>query len=82
MISVIGALSAGNGINPVMVLMKSIRLQGIFVGNREMFEAMNRAISLHNMKPVVDRVFSFDQIHEALQLMESGGHFGKIVVRF
>jgi NADPH:quinone reductase-like Zn-dependent oxidoreductase len=43
---------------------------------------MNRAISLHNIKPVVDRVFSFDQIHEALQLMESGGHFGKIVVRF
>jgi NADPH:quinone reductase-like Zn-dependent oxidoreductase len=82
MISVIGALSAGNGINPVMVLMKSIRLQGIFVGSREMFEAMNRAISLHNIKPVVDRVFSFDQIHEALQLMESGGHFGKIVVRF
>ncbi len=82
MISVIGALAAGSGINPVLVLMKSIRLQGIFVGNREMFEAMNRAISLHNMKPMVDRVFSFDQTNEALQLMESGGHFGKIVVKF
>ena len=82
MISVIGALAAGGGINPVLVLMKSIRLQGIFVGSREMFEAMNRAISLHKMTPVVDRVFSFDQIHEALKLMESGGHFGKIVVRF
>ncbi len=82
MISVIGALSAGSGINPVLVLMKSIRLQGIFVGHREMFEAMNRAISHHKMKPVVDRVFSFDQTKEALQLMESGGHFGKIVVKF
>ena len=82
MISVIGALAAGGGINPVLVLMKSIRLQGIFVGPREMFEQMNRAISLHNMKPVVDRVFNFDQVNKALQLMESGGHFGKIVVKF
>lgn len=82
MISVIGALSAGSGINPVLVLMKSIRLQGIFVGHREMFEAMNRAISLHKMKPVVDCVFGFDRVHEALQHMESGGHFGKIVVKF
>ncbi len=81
MISVIGALSAGSGINPVLVLMKSIRLQGIFVGHREMFEAMNRAITHHQMKPVVDRVFNLSQIHEALQLMESGGHFGKIVVK-
>lgn len=82
MISVIGALAAGSGINPVLVLMKSIRLQGIFVGHREMFEAMNRAISHHKMKPVIDRVFSFDQTREALQFMESGGHFGKIVVKF
>lgn len=82
MISVIGALSTGSGISPVLVLMKSIRLQGIFVGHREMFEQMNRAISLHQMKPVVDRVFSFDQVGEALQHMESGSHFGKIVVKF
>jgi NADPH:quinone reductase-like Zn-dependent oxidoreductase len=82
MISVIGALAAGGGINPVLVLMKSIRLQGIFVGNREMFEAMNRAISLHKMKPVVDQVFPFEEAKQALQLMESGGHFGKIVIKF
>jgi len=81
-IYVIGALSSGSGINPVLVLMKSIRLQGILVGHREMFEAMNRAISLHKMKPVIDRVFNFDQVHEALQYMESGSHFGKIVVKF
>jgi NADPH:quinone reductase-like Zn-dependent oxidoreductase len=82
MISVIGALAAGSGINPVLVLMKSVRLQGIFVGHREMFEAMNRAITLHKMTPVVDRVFAFDEAREALRLMESGGHFGKIVIKF
>lgn len=81
-ISVIGALSSGSGINPVLVLMKSIRLQGIFVGHREMFEAMNRAISLHKMKPIVYKVFPFEEAKQALQLMESGGHFGKIVIKF
>ena len=30
------------------ILMKNVRVQGIFVGSREMFEAMNRAIALHN----------------------------------
>ena len=47
----------------------------------EMFEAMNRAISLHKMRPVVDQVFPFGEAKQALQLMESGGHFGKIVIR-
>ena len=43
---------------------------------------MNRAISLHKMKPMVDKVFPFEEAKQALQLMESGGHFGKIVIKF
>jgi NADPH:quinone reductase-like Zn-dependent oxidoreductase len=46
-----------------------------------MFEAMNRAIALHKLRPVVDRVFAFKEIKEALRHMESGGHFGKICIR-
>jgi NADPH:quinone reductase-like Zn-dependent oxidoreductase len=80
-VGVIGVLSSGAGANPVHILMKSTRVQGIFVGSREMFEAMNRAISLHKMKPVVDQVFPFEEAKQALQLMESGGHFGKIVIK-
>ena len=57
-------------------------MQGIFVGHRAMFEAMNRAIALNGLRPVVDRVFPFDQAREALAYMESGAHFGKIVIRF
>jgi NADPH:quinone reductase-like Zn-dependent oxidoreductase len=45
-----------------------------------MLEAMNRAITLHKMKPVVDRAFGYEQTRDALQHMESGQHFGKIVV--
>jgi NADPH:quinone reductase-like Zn-dependent oxidoreductase len=46
-----------------------------------MFEEMNRAISLAGIRPVVDRVFEFGQLHEALQYMESGAHVGKICLR-
>lgn len=78
-ISVIGALSGGSGdITTVSILMKNVRVQGIFVGSRDMFESMNRAISAHKLRPVIDRVFPFDQVREALKYMESARHFGKI----
>ena len=80
-IALIGVLSGGGDINPVPILMKNIRVQGIFVGSRRMFESMNRAIETAGLHPVVDRVFSFDQAVEALKYMESGAHFGKVVVR-
>lgn len=80
-ISVIGALAGGSGdISTVLILMKNIRLQGIFVGSRDMFEAMNRAISERKMKPVIDRVFPFDQARDALKYMSAGQHFGKICI--
>jgi NADPH:quinone reductase-like Zn-dependent oxidoreductase len=81
-ISVIGALAGGTGLDPVRVLMKCVRLQGIFVGSREMFENMNRAIALNNLKPVIDKILPFEKAPEALEYMESGSHFGKIVLRF
>jgi NADPH:quinone reductase-like Zn-dependent oxidoreductase len=78
-ISVIGALAGGAGdVSTVSILMKNIRVQGIFVGSRSMFEDMNRAISLHKMQPFVDRVFRFDEAREALRHLESASHFGKI----
>jgi NADPH:quinone reductase-like Zn-dependent oxidoreductase len=60
--------------------MKNVRVQGIYVGSRDMFEAMNRAISLHQLRPVVDRVFPFAEVRAALHYLESGAHFGKIVL--
>ncbi len=81
-ISLIGVLAGGGGqVNPLPILMKNVRVQGIYVGSREMFEAMNRAITVHKLRPVVDRVFAFEEIREALRYMESGGHFGKIGIR-
>jgi NADPH:quinone reductase-like Zn-dependent oxidoreductase len=82
-ISLIGVLTGATGeINPRSILMKNIRVQGIYVGSREMFEAMNRAITLHRLHPVVDRVFPFADAVAAYNYLESGAHFGKIVIGF
>lgn len=82
-ISLIGVLAAREGqFDPTRLLMKNIRLQGIFVGSREMFEHMNKAIGAHQIKPVIDRTFKVDQIAEALEYMAGGSHFGKVVLKF
>ncbi len=79
-ISLIGVLSGGGEINPMPILMRGIRLQGIFVGSRAMFENMNRAIEVNGITPVVDRVFPFAEATQALAYLESGAHFGKVVI--
>jgi NADPH:quinone reductase-like Zn-dependent oxidoreductase len=81
-LSLIGVLTGGAaevGIFPV--LMKNLRIQGIYVGSVEMFESMNRAIALNSLKPVIDRVFPFEQAADAYRYLESGAHFGKVVIR-
>ena len=77
----IGVLSGGGEFDPRPILMKSIRLQGVYVGSREMFEEMNQAISNAGLCPVVDRVFGFEEAVEAFRYMETGAHFGKICIR-
>jgi NADPH:quinone reductase-like Zn-dependent oxidoreductase len=81
-ISLLGNLS-GNvaDVSLTSILMQNVRVQGLLVGNREMFEAMNRAIELHKMRPVIDRAFDFEAAVEAFKYMESGAHFGKICIR-
>jgi NADPH:quinone reductase-like Zn-dependent oxidoreductase len=58
-----------------------VRIQGIAVGSRARFEAMNRAIALHELQPVVDSVFPLEKAADAFRRMEQGKHFGKIVVQ-
>jgi len=80
-IALIGVLTGAGEVNPMPALMKSIRIQGILVGSRSMFEDMNRAIETNQVRPVIDRVFPFEQAALALKHLESGAHFGKVVVR-
>lgn len=78
-IGLVGVLTGGN-INPVNVMRKSIRLQGIYVGSRVMFEDMNRALSTHEARPVIDSRFGFDEAPSAFHHMQAAKHFGKIVI--
>ena len=80
-VAVIGVLAGAGEFDVRSVLMKAVKMQGIFVGSRQMFEDMNRLICQHRLTPVVDKVFEFGEAREALKYMESGAHFGKIVVR-
>lgn len=82
-ISVIGALSGGaSTISPLPILMNSTRLQGIYVGSLSMFTRMLAALELQKLRPVIDRVFAWTEIKEALHYFESGSHFGKVCLLF
>ncbi|HMM78576.1 MAG TPA: NAD(P)-dependent alcohol dehydrogenase [Pyrinomonadaceae bacterium] len=81
-VSLVGALSGGATVNTVPIFMRAIRLQGIFIGSKAMFERMLREFDRARIQPVIDRIFSFDEAPNALRYMETGKHFGKIVIEF
>ena len=78
-ISLVGVLTGGE-INPVNVMRKSIRLQGVYVGSSKMFADMNAAIAANGLKPVISEEYSFDDSRDAYHAMRAAGHFGKIVI--
>ena len=80
-VALIGVLTRGT-VDPTPILRKSIRLNGIYVGSRDMFLAMNAAIESGGLKPVIDRRFAFPDAPDAYRCMEAAGHFGKIVIEF
>jgi NADPH:quinone reductase-like Zn-dependent oxidoreductase len=81
-ISMIGVLSGGTmSASLGLVVTRQVRLQGITVGSRDGFEAMLRAIGQHRLEPVVDRVFAFEALREAMAYLKAGAHFGKVCIR-
>lgn len=82
-IVIIGVLSGLPAqIDALAVFRKNLRVVGISVGSREQFEQMCEAIAEHELEPVIDRRYPFEQAADALRLMASGDHFGKICVEF
>jgi NADPH:quinone reductase-like Zn-dependent oxidoreductase len=79
-VSLIGILTGAGTVDPMTLLFKQARIQGILVGSREMFNEMNHAFAVNNVHPVVDKVFPFEQAREAYRYLESGAHFGKVVI--
>jgi NADPH:quinone reductase-like Zn-dependent oxidoreductase len=80
-VAMIGILSGSTMATSLgLIITRQVRLQGVTVGHRDGFEAMLRAIEQHRLKPVVDRVFAFDELKEAMAYLQSGVQFGKVCV--
>lgn len=80
-VALIGILSGGT-VDPLPIMRKSVRVQGVYVGNRRMFADMNRAILRHGLRPEIAATVPFAEAPEAYRLMESQTHIGKIAVAF
>ena len=81
-IALIGGLSGYGSEIPTDALMWiNATTSGVYVGSREDFEAMNAFISEHAIRPLIDRVFEFEEAPAAYELMDSGDFMGKIVIR-
>jgi NADPH:quinone reductase-like Zn-dependent oxidoreductase len=80
-IVVIGVLTGVAGTVPLgLIGLQTLSVRGVYVGSVAMFEDMNRAIALHKFRPVIDRVFSFEETRDALRYLQSARHFGKVVI--
>jgi NADPH:quinone reductase-like Zn-dependent oxidoreductase len=80
-IEVIGALSGqGGSFDPATLVARGVTIDTIMVGSRAHFEALNRALSAHALRPVVDRVFAFDEVDDAFRYFADRRHFGKVVI--
>jgi len=78
----IGVLSGQKApIDVTPILMRNLRIQGVLVGSRERFAAMCRALELSKLRPIVDRVFDFEDSPQAFRYLESAQHLGKTAIR-
>lgn len=80
-VHMIGVLAGGTGdVNLFPLIMRGIRLRGVFVGSRAMFEEMNRAFAAVGARPLVDRAFGAEEVQDALRALERAEHAGKLVI--
>ena len=80
-ITAVGSLSRNAQVQVTTLFMRNIRLQGIMVGSRAMFQRMNAVFESSALRPVIDRVFPFEHAPDAFRHLASQSHVGKVVVR-
>jgi NADPH:quinone reductase-like Zn-dependent oxidoreductase len=81
-IGLIGVLTAPDGdLSPHPLMLKGASLRGIFVGPRQLLVELCRAVDVNKIHPVVDTVFPFEKALDAFKHLQSGKHFGKVVIK-
>ncbi len=80
-VSVIGVMTRPEGdLSPYPLMTKFAMVRGVFVGAREHFDGLMKAITVNRLHPVVDKTFAFDSAPDAYRYLKSAQHFGKVVV--
>jgi NADPH:quinone reductase-like Zn-dependent oxidoreductase len=79
-VALVAALGASIGSLDARALGGLVTVRRVFVGSRLTFEAMNRAISLHRIQPVIDRVFPFAEARAAYDHFDAKQHIGKVII--
>jgi len=80
--SILGVLTGLSGpVNTYAILHHLLRVVGVYVGSIEMLERFTRALSETKLRPIIDRVFDFEDAPRAYEYLASAAHFGKVVVR-
>ncbi|ASG20217.1 zinc-dependent alcohol dehydrogenase family protein [Nitrospirillum viridazoti] len=80
-IELVGTLAGGGSLDAAAFARNIVTIRWASVGSRADFEAMNRAIAVHRLQPVIDRVFPFAEARQAYRHFQSRSHFGKVVIR-
>ena len=81
-VCLIGVLTGiGGPVNTASILRRHVRVQGIYVGSREMFEEMNGAVAQHKLRPWIGKRFGFEEARAAYDYLSSGTHTGKVAIR-
>ncbi|KAL1943202.1 hypothetical protein VTO73DRAFT_4277 [Trametes versicolor] len=81
LIGIVAGLQAEVSALPLQVLSKGVILRGVLIGSRVQFEDMNRLITAVKLKPIVDKVFAFENAHEAYEYLDSQKHVGKVIIQ-
>ena len=74
--------TAGNiqNLSPSIIFWKQISIHGTTMGNNEEFKKMMDLISSKKIRPVIDSIYSTQEINLAFDKMDKGEQFGKIVI--
>lgn len=75
-----GAAGYHGACDPMGLTLKNAQVSCLFVGSRDHFEAMNRALAIWALHPVIDSTFAFDEVPVAYAYLKSGAHVGKVVI--
>ncbi len=82
-LSLVGVLTGGQGeVNLRPIFQKRQIVRGVYVGSVLMFERLVAALDRTGIRPVIDRVFPFDEARAAWEHLASAQHLGKVIVSF